>query len=140
MKRAAVLTLILAAAIAGCQGGGGSEPNEPASLTGREQMDAVAQAWADAFGSGDIDRMCDLTDEPGSASDPYSCKGIYEFNDAARELDGVTVKRSDYVGNEGVVQFSNGEVIQMRVKNGRWVVFSFGGKQPYKVGYDPLAD
>lgn len=136
MLRAVLLGLIAIVGFAGC---GGSSSDSTQDPLGKDQMEAVAQKWADAFGAGDINAMCDLTDDPGSPNDPYSCKGIYEFNDAARELADVTVKRSDYVGNEGVVQFSNGEVIQMRVKNGEWVVFSFGGKQPYQVGYDPLA-
>lgn len=136
--KSTLLTLAVLAAIfaTGC----GGSTNDSTNTLDQPGMEKVAQDWADAFGAGDIDTMCNLTADPGSTTEIGSCKDTYIDNAYARSMANQSIERSEYVGNEGVVQFSNGDVIQMRVKNGAWTVFSFGGKQPYKIGYDPFSE
>lgn len=133
MKQLLSLSFLAAALLlAGC---GGSNEEGQDEQTG---VEAAAIAWAEAFGADRIDEMCERTTDPGNSSDPASCKSIFAGGSPfGRSFSHPAVERSDYAGNNAILEFDQGDVIELERVKGAWLVSNFGGEIPYRLPGKP---
>ncbi|MFL5845408.1 MAG: hypothetical protein ACJ762_11990 [Solirubrobacteraceae bacterium] len=148
MRAIAILATTALVALAGC--GGDDSDDEGSASTGTTATAAnadrgydgdgpvqVAQAYVDAFGSGDYAGACALIDaaalEKITQSGKFECTEVYEkggtdVQTTQEQFDGATVTDSEITDDRGnvTVKIASGQEIQLPVviEDGKWKVAS----------------
>lgn len=101
------------------------EADEKTLVEADRAMVSVATEWADHFAAGDIEAMCAMTTEDGTETELEGCAVDYGESQYGDRFEEATVERSITDGEDGTVEFSNGEILTLKPVGETWAVNSF---------------